>query len=168
MKNRHRRGDGGFTLVELMVTTGVMVIALTLLIGATISLATQTKVSEMRVTALNFNTSVIETVRERAVDRILQYNYGDLDLDTHQGVIEIEGLEGLGTTKIALWVMVPTGAMGTSSTRVDIPVSDARLAELMSIGTPNPIEFHVEITIDRGLGTGNEYKFHSAGMLYYL
>ena len=168
MNKRHRRGDGGFTLVELMVTTGVMVIALTLLIGATISLATQSKVSEIRITALNFNTSVIETVRERAVERILQYNYGDLDLDTHEGVIEIKGFEGLGTTKIAMWVMIPGVAMGTSSARVDIPVSDARLTELMDMGTPNPIEFHVEITIDSGMGDGNEYKFHSAGMLYYL
>lgn len=166
MKRSFRDRDAGFTMIELMITTGVMVIGLTLLIGAMVTLAAQSKVAEVRVTATNFTTSVIESMRGRGVDGILQFNEGDADLATSGGVIEIEGLEGLGTTKIEIWTTV--SVTGGSEVQVAIPVSDEVLAELMAAGLANPIEVTARIMIDRGAGTGLEYKFQTSGMIFYL
>lgn len=165
-ERRIERSDAGLSLVELMFTSGIMIIGLVMLLGAMVTLAGQSQVAEIRVNCINFNTSILETMRGLGIDRILIFNRDGDDLGTDiNGVVEIAGLEGFGTASVTIEAVIPPDGLGGAQTFIQIPTSIAGL-DLSTF--PNPIEVRITTKLDRGDGAGNEYQFVTSSLLFYL
>ncbi len=161
MKSRQFRNDTGLTLIEIMIAAGLMTITLVLIMGSLISVSKQSKVSEIRATATNFSTSVLESLRGRSYEDIMTFNTGGTEyaLDQNGRIF----LDNIGYAQLVVKVVVT----GDSEPIIyELPVTEEKAAALGPL-LPNPIEVQVEIRIDQGFGEGNEYKFQSTSLLGY-
>ena len=153
--------EAGFTLIELMFASGVMVIGMVMLMGSVVNLSAQTKVAETAVAASHFNTSVLESMRGRGLEDILSYNSAEEEFEVNEGKIY---LEGLGYAMMDIWCIVSDPSAGT--TRVNLPMSDSEMQSFAATA-PNPIEIQIRLSLDRGFGEGEEFKFMTSGLIYY-
>jgi type II secretory pathway pseudopilin PulG len=161
MRSRQFHNDTGLTLIEIMLAAGIMTIALVLIMGGLVSVSTQSKVSEARATATNFATSVLESLRGRSITEILTFNNGGTEyaLDANGKIM----LTNIGPATLVVRAVVTVNG---STTVTELPVT-AEKAEELAPTMPNPLEIQVEIKLDRGFGTGKEYKFQTTTLLSY-
>ena len=100
---KHRKivhKEAGLTLIEMMITAGVLTVGIVVLMQSLINMVVQGEVAEIKTIAGAFNAGVLEDIRGNGIDEILQYdglNLGDDDS------IEIVGLEGKGVAKVSIY-----------------------------------------------------------------
>ena len=153
------KNNAGLTLIELMIAAGILTIGLVLLMSSVVNVNATVKSSDVTVRATHFNTSILESLRGRDHDAILQFNSDGSELAISNNVIQ---LNGIGPAKFYMWCVMDVSG---TTTRYAIPMTDESLAALPA--TPNPMEIQVELHIDRGLGTGKELKYRSSSLVYH-
>ena len=159
MQHSIQKNNAGLTLIELMFTAGVMTVGLVLLMGAVVNVNAAQRSADLNMRATQFNTSVIESLRGMDSDAILQYNAdGSQFAITNNEVL----LPGIGRAKFYMWCVVNTSG---TITRYSIPMSDEALASAPTMA--NPMEIQVELYVDKGLGTGKEFKFRTSSLVYH-
>lgn len=164
MNAKITRNDAGLSLIEIMWVAGIMSVGLVMLMGSVIQISAANKAAEATTSATNFNVSVMESMRGRGLEDILKYNEGSAEFVVgNNGEIV---LEGVGEATFQLFCVVPPSTPGTAPGLVQIPFSDSQYAS-MSTSMTNPIEVQTQIKLDKGFGSGKEFKFYSSTLLYY-
>lgn len=160
---RGSRNNAGFTLMEIVFTAGVIVTGLVMLMGSAVNVAAQSKASEMRSQALQFNMSLLESLRGRSLDGLMQFNNDGSELAVNQeGYIN---LYGLGNTQVAIEYVLP-GTQDTATTFVSLPLSESQMESLDPTAMPNPLEVRVTLAAKPG-ASGPIYKFQSSALIAY-
>ena len=159
--SRVTRNDGGFTLLELMFTAGVMTVGIVMLMGTVVNLSHQSISNERAIMASHFNTSVLETVRGRDLEGILTFNEDNEEFTVQEsGTIWIEEL---GYVKFQMWIILPNDNGGTQ--RIEIPMSETARAALGAV--PNPVEVQVRLFSNGGYGSDDKFQYINSALLYY-
>lgn len=155
------RNDAGFTLIELTFTAGIMTVGLVMMMGTVINLSHQSASTELAIAASHFNTSVLESLRGLDEEEVLQFNEDESEFDVNEaGKVH---LENLGDVKFEMWCVVKDGN-GTVS-RLSIPMTDDAMEAMATI--PNPMEVQVQVSLDKGRGSGNEFKYMTSALIYH-
>lgn len=136
--SKRRKGNDGFTLLEIMFAAGTLALALALLFGSLISVNVIGEINEGRTKASNHLASVLEDLRSRPALDVLSMEY---PVYTEDGVDMAVGLE----------------TFTTGGETVDIPVGNPQqvLATL-----PNAVE--VRATVVWSDSRGRLYSMSSA------
>jgi type II secretory pathway pseudopilin PulG len=157
-----KKREAGFTLIELMFTAAIMVTGIVILMQGLIDMARHSQIVQIRVTAKMFNASVMETIRGRGIEEILQFNRNGGALGTTGNVIRIPGLESFGKARLKITTQFPG-----EPEPFEIPVADADLDTLAALA-PNPIEITVLVTVDRdGIPNSGDMNFRTSTLVFY-
>ena len=160
---RARRNDAGFTLMEIVFTAGVVVTGMVMLMGSAVNVAAQSKVSEMRSQALQFNMSVLESLRGRSQEDLLTFNSDGSELAVNEeGYIT---LNGLGNAAVAIEYLVP-GNQDVENSFVSLPLTEEQMESMDLSALPNPLEVRVTLSVASG-ANGPVYNFQSSALLGY-
>ena len=155
------RPDAGLTLIEIMITTGIMVIGLVLLMSTMVSLANQSKVVDAATAGTHFSMSCFDSMIGLTFDQMMQFNSTEDIFDANEGVVN---LEGVGNMEVTVQAVIPGDG---DPTLISLPMSDEDLAGVGDI--PNPVEIQVKLKVVKG---GDEYgttgyQFSASRMVYY-
>lgn len=119
-----RSRTSGMTLLELMIASGMLALAMSMVFGSLISISVIGTISESRVDAANAVSSVLEQVRTMSYQELLEYAPPEL---TRPGVDRTVTLECFN-------------AAGQS---VSLPLSTTLLSNPPSL--PNPLEIKATV-----------------------
>ncbi|MCL4692387.1 MAG: type II secretion system GspH family protein [Candidatus Hydrogenedentes bacterium] len=117
------RDESGVTLLELTVASGILAVALVLLMGGLVSIADTNEITENQSMASSHLESVIEEIQALPYDQLLEY--------------QPPALPGLGATST-----VQVAGIDSGGNQVLFPVDPATLGTPL----PNPTEVQVTIT----------------------
>lgn len=150
MKRIRKDGEAGFTLIEIMATTVVVVIGMVLVMGSLAAL-TGTSISlDKKVVASNYARSMLEMIRGNDLPGILAF---EIPFSKAEGGYFFRA-PGLGDVRLEMWAVMEDG------TRFLIGVDDPALVD----SAPNPIEVIVELEVYEGNGLYHQ----SSALLSYL
>ena len=157
------RNDAGISLMETMFTAGVLVVGLVMLMGSAVNVAAQSQVSEIRAQALQFNMSLLESMRGRTLKGIMLFNSdgSELNLDDDGNV----SLHGVGPAELTIECVIQPGAAEPSAKFLQLPTTEENFINRDLTNVPNPLEVRVMLKVDRGMGGGHEYKFQSSSLI---
>ncbi len=158
------RPDAGLTLMEIMITTGIMVIGLVLLMSTMVSLANQSKVVDAATAGSLFSSSVFDAMNGKTFDALMQFNSTG---DVFAANLGIVNLDGVGQMEVTIQAVIPGENEDDTPTLIELPLTQEKIDELGKL--PNPIEIEVEMTVIKGTSdAGNKgYHFSASRMVYY-
>lgn len=160
MRSSTRVDRAGFTLIETLFASGVMVIGIVLVMQAIISVALYGRVGQMKLDAKHFSASVLESMRGRDGSEILRFNRDFAEFDAPYGKVVIQGV---GEARVRIEALIPDGA-GTSQLR-ELPLSDDEIEALPTL--PNPLEVSVDVVVEGVSGGGPELRFHTSSLILH-
>jgi len=131
---RQGRNDAGFTLLELMVASGVFAISLVALLGGVVQLTSHNEMTQRRALANTFNRNTLETLRGMDAAEILAWEI-PLD-DPELGTVTIPGF---GQAMPRVFALIPDGQGGV--TPFEIGVDDPATVP----NPPNPLEVQMRL-----------------------
>ena len=117
------KNDTGLALLEVMFTSGILGLALVMLLGSLISVVEVGRIAESREIAATHLGTVMENLHRATYEQLLAY--------------EPPALEGLGPTE-----KVVVACLDRAGKPIPLPVDPETLAEPL----PYPLEIRVEIT----------------------
>ena len=124
LRKKTRKGEGGFTLVELMLAAGIVLTAIVFAMGSLMSMSNTTKSSADKAASRMNLSSITEEIRDMTLNELVEFQAAN------QG--------GLGATEsITLSCRLTNGNM------VDIPLTEENLTV---DDFPNPLETHITVT----------------------
>ena len=156
-KSGNPRKDAGFTLIEIMIASGVVAVGMVLMMQSVISIHNHSKVTDAAVAASHFSHSILESMQEKDLTSVVQFNSDHEEFQPQEDGKIILG--GLGAATVNIYAVIPSSGQGEPE-YISIPVSDADL-EANRFSAPNPIEIQVEILI-------NDYQFRTSALIYTL
>lgn len=127
MNNQRKNNEDGIMLVELMIASGILVVALVMVMGSLLSVWQVISISGQRIQVSSEVTTILEEVQSLTFDEILEYDpaplKGSLTIKSMElAMIDAEGLE------------------------IELPTS----VELFNLETlPNPVEVKVTVSIHK-------------------
>lgn len=77
MKRKVPKSEAGFTLLELMIASGILAVALSMVFGSLISVNVMGRLAESRTEATVAISSVVEDIRGTSIDDLLSYEAPD-------------------------------------------------------------------------------------------
>lgn len=123
MNRKRNRSDAGFTLVELMVASGIIGVSMAMTMGSLISVATAQRTTEADAIATSHTASILEDIRNTtSLEDVLTY--------------VAPQIPGLGSSK-QVWISV----YDSTGTEYDVPMT----AGFVPTGLPNPMLVQVNI-----------------------
>jgi len=127
---RRIRSDAGFTLVELIIASGVVGLSMAMAMGSIMSVATAQRTTEADAMATALVTSVLEEIRgTTSIDDVYTYVAPD-----------ITNL-GLGSTAV-----VSVACVDTANNVIPLPLTASPgAADIVEPTIPNPVEIQVTI-----------------------
>ena len=132
-KRQLQRGDAGLTLIELMVASGALAVALGIMFGSLVTLNVMGQVAEGRTRASTLLAGVLEEVRTLSYQQMLVYTPNPIECEGLEVGVLLEAFDSDGMA-ISLPVQTDTSASGT-------------LPDL-----PNPLEVRATVLWSRGDG----------------
>lgn len=133
-KKRQKKGNGGFTLVELMIASGVFAISLVALLGGVVQVTTHNDMANNRAQANMFNRNTLETLRGLGADDVLAYQ---IPLDNPEmGTVNIPGF---GEAIPTMFAMIPNAQGGVDL--FELGVDDPATVP----DPPNPMEVQISL-----------------------
>lgn len=115
--------EAGVTLLELTIASGILAVALVLLMGGLVSIADTNEITENQSMASSHLESVIEEIQSLSYDQLLEYQPPALPGLGAQSTIQVAGIDSSGN-------------------QVMLPVDAATLGTPL----PNPAEVRVTVT----------------------
>jgi prepilin-type N-terminal cleavage/methylation domain-containing protein len=128
--NKHLKSDAGFTLVELIIASGIVGLSMAMAMGSIISVSTAQQTTESDAIATALVTSVLEEIRSTtAIDDVYSYVAPD-----------ISNL-GLGASAV-----VTVACVDAANNVIALPLTaDQGSVEVYRPTLPNPAEIQVTI-----------------------
>ena len=116
------RGECGFSLLEVMIATGVTSVGFVLLLGSLVNISDAGDLSQARAVATSHASSVVEEIRGMGLDALLAY--------------EAPGFEGLGEGED-----IQVRCFNADGDPLALPLGDGVTAPEL----PNPMEIQVTV-----------------------
>jgi len=92
-----RSRKAGMTLLELMVASGMLTLAMSMIFGSLMSISVVGNLSENRVDAVNAVSSVLEQVRQQSYEQILNFTPPELTCPGVRRTVTLECYNSAGT-----------------------------------------------------------------------
>lgn len=131
------RSEAGFTLIEVMIATGVFAISIVMLLGGMITISTHNTMADQRARATNFARSSFEDLRGRPLDEILNYDVPVDNPDTNTVLIP-----GIGDATARLFAIIPQPQNGGFAA-FELGVDDPATVDPATL--PNPVEIRAVV-----------------------
>lgn len=142
--NKRDRSDAGFTLVELMIASGIIGVALAMTMGSLVSVATAQRTTEASAVAATHVSSILEEIRNTtSIDDVYEYI--------------APNIRGLGSSAV-----VTVSCFDVADNEIYLPLTSVSESESIPIVRPTlPNPALIQVTIQWTDADGRDRRFQA-------